>query len=217
MKTLAVMSQKGGSGKSTLALHLAAEAATRGRKVLLLDLDPQGNLVGWAQRRGDELPPDVDAIHVAKLKAELTTAKAEGIDLVVLDTAPNADRPSVQAAEAADLILVPCRPAQFDLDAIRATLATVRLTRRPHRVVLNAAPIRSRVVDEAIAVIRREGGQVSPVIVRQRVAFQHCLTDGRTAAEFEPGGAAAQEITQLLADLKASKHENVKSPKPPTG
>jgi len=40
MKTLAVMSQKGGSGKSTLALHLAAEAAARGRKVLLLDLDP---------------------------------------------------------------------------------------------------------------------------------------------------------------------------------
>src|ERR1700722_143447 len=216
MKTLAVMSQKGGSGKSTLALHLAAEAAARGRKVLLLDLDPQGNLVGWAQRRGD-LPPDVDAIHVAKLKAELAAAKDEGVDLVLLDTAPNADRPSVQAAEAADLILVPCRPAQFDLDAIRATLATVRLTRRPHRVVLNAAPIRSRVVDEAIAVIRREGGQVSPVIVRQRVAFQHCLTDGRTAAEFEPGGAAAQEITQLLADLKASKHENVKSPKPPTG
>jgi chromosome partitioning protein len=201
MKTLAVMSQKGGAGKSTLALHLAAEAAGRGLKVLLLDLDPQGNLVGWAQRRGDELPPDVDAIHVTKLKSELTAAQGGGVDLVVLDTAPNADRPSVQAAEVADLILVPCRPAQFDLDAIRATLATVRLTRTPHRVVLNAAPIRSRVVDEAIAVIEKEGGQVSPVIVRQRVAFQHCLTDGRTAAEFEPGGAAAQEIASLHDDM----------------
>ena len=207
MKTLAVMSQKGGSGKSTLALHLAAEAAARGRKVLLLDLDPQGNLVGWAQRRGD-LPPDVDAIHVAKLKAELAAAKAEGVDLVLLDTAPNADRPSVQAAEAADLIVVPCRPAQFDLDAIRATLATVRLTRRPHRVVLNAAPIRSRVVDEAVAVIRREGGEVSSVIVRQRVAFQHCLTDGRTAAEFEPGGAAAQEIADLHDDMMKCLHDD---------
>lgn len=207
MKTLAVMSQKGGSGKSTLALHLATEAASRGRKVLLLDLDPQGNLVGWAQRRGNELPPDVDAIHVAKLQAELAAAKAEGVDLVVLDTAPNADRPSVQAAEAADLVLVPCRPAQFDLDAIRATLATVRLTRRPHRVVLNAAPIRSRVVDEAIAVIGREGGQVSPVIVRQRVAFQHCLTDGRTAAEFESGGAAAQEIANLHDDVMKCLHD----------
>src|SRR3954462_4107491 len=141
MKTLAVMSQKGGSGKSTLALHLATEAAARGRKVLLLDLDPQGNLVGWAQRRGDELPPDVDAIHVAKLKAELAAAKAEDVDLVVLDTAPNADRPSVQAAEAADLILVPCRPAQFDLDAIRATLATGRLTARPPRPDLGTRPL----------------------------------------------------------------------------
>src|SRR3954449_6404401 len=131
--------------------------------------------------------------------------------LVVLDTAPNADRPSVQAAEAADLILVPCRPAQFDLDAIRATLATVRLTRRPHRVVLNAAPIRSRVVEEAIAVIKREGGQISPVIVRQRVAFQHCLTDGRTAAEFEPGGAAAQEMTGLYDDMMKCFHDNMPS------
>jgi chromosome partitioning protein len=211
MKTLAVMSQKGGSGKSTIALHLAAEAAVRGQKVLLLDLDPQGNLVGWAQRRGDELPPDVDAIHVAKLKAELAMAKSEGINLVVLDTAPNADRPSVQAAEAADLILVPCRPAQFDLDAIRATLATVRLSRRPHRVVLNAAPIRSRVVDEAVAVIKREGGQVSPVIIRQRVAFQHCLTDGRTAAEFEPGGAAAHEMTDLYDDMMKCLHDEASS------
>src|SRR3954454_19641724 len=211
MKTLAVMSQKGGSGKSTLALHLAVEAAARGQTVLLLELDPQGNLVGWAQRRGDELPPDVDAIHVAKLKSELAAAKAEGINLVVLDTAPNADRPSVQAAEAADLILVPCRPAQFDLDAIRATLATVRLSRRPHRVVLNAAPIRSRVVDEAVAVIKREGGQVSPVIIRQRVAFHHCLTDGRTAAEFEPGGAAAQEMTDLYDDMMKCLHDGISS------
>jgi chromosome partitioning protein len=57
------------------------------------------------------------------------------------------------------------------------------------------------VVDEAIAVIGREGGQVSPIIVRQRVAFQHCLTDGRTAAEFEPGGPAAQEIADLHDDM----------------
>ena len=100
MQTLALMSQKGGAGKSTLALHLAAEGAARGLRVLLLDLDPQGNLMGWGKRRGD-LPPDVDAIHASKL----------------------ADRASVQAAEAADLILIPCRPVTFDLDAITATRA----------------------------------------------------------------------------------------------
>jgi chromosome partitioning protein len=65
------------------------------------------------------------------------------------------------------------------------------------------------VVDEAVAVIRREGGEVSSVIIRQRVAFQHCLTDGRTAAEFEPGGAAAQEIADLHDDMMKCLHEDV--------
>lgn len=47
MMTVALVSQKGGAGKSTLALHLTAEAATRGRRALLIDLDPQGNIAKW--------------------------------------------------------------------------------------------------------------------------------------------------------------------------
>jgi cellulose biosynthesis protein BcsQ len=61
MKTVAVISQKGGSGKSTLSIHLATEPARAGGKALLIDLDPQGNAVRWAGRRGEELPPDVSA------------------------------------------------------------------------------------------------------------------------------------------------------------
>jgi chromosome partitioning protein len=63
-------------------------------------------------------------------------------------------------------------------------------------------------VEEAIAVIEREGGQTSPIIVRQRVAFQHCLTDGRTAGEFKPNGAAAQEIADLHDDVMKYLHDD---------
>ena len=63
-------------------------------------------------------------------------------------------------------------------------------------------------MEEAIAVIEREGGQTSPIIVRQRVAFQHCLTDGRTAGEFEPNGAAAQEIANLHDDVMRCLHDD---------
>lgn len=44
MKILAVVNQKGGVGKSTLCTHLAHAAVEAGKRVLLVDLDPQGNL-----------------------------------------------------------------------------------------------------------------------------------------------------------------------------
>jgi chromosome partitioning protein len=206
MQVFVIASQKGGAGKTTIAVHLAT-AAANDRRVLVMDLDPQGSAMEWASRRGDKAP-DVTAAHPATISKEIERARADGYDLVILDTAPHADHAALQAARNADLVVIPCRPATFDIAAISATLDLCKLANKPAVVVLNAAPIRSRVVDETIDAVRERGGSVSPVIIRQRVAFQHCLIDGRTAAEFEPGGAAATEIASLMMTLTASKQEH---------
>jgi chromosome partitioning protein len=139
MKTVAIISQKGGAGKTTIAIHLAVAAEKRGMKTALFDLDPQASASSWSDKRNKPSPAVVSA-QAGRLPALLEQARAQSADLVIIDSAPNADAASLAAARAADLILVPCRPAAFDLNAIGTTLSLAVVAGKPAFVVLNAVP-----------------------------------------------------------------------------
>ncbi len=197
MKTIAIISQKGGAGKTTLAVHLAVCAHLAGHRSAVIDLDPQATARKWADKRREE--PEVVGDHAERLPFLTEAAKNNGADLLVIDTAPNADRASLMAARAADLILIPCRPAAFDLDAIAATCDLADLARRPAWVLLSSAPVRSPLVEESRLGLEADGRRVAPFVLHQRVAFSHSVIDGRTAMEFEPFGKAAGELRDIYA------------------
>lgn len=205
MKTVAIISQKGGSGKTTLALHLAVAVTSAGHNVAVIDLDPQASAANWADRREAELPAVVSA-HASRLHHVLKTAADNEGDFAFLDTAPHSDRIAVEAARAADFVLIPCRPAILDMEAITNTLDLVRITKAPMAVVLNAVSPIGNETEEAAEAVASLGVAVCPVRLVNRIAFSRSLITGRTAQEIEPDGKAAQEIAHLHEFITSQLH-----------
>lgn len=197
MRTVAIISQKGGSGKTTMAVHLAVCAERQGQPTLILDLDPQGSACSWLHRRGDDAP-EVVAADPSQLAGLIQRAKEGGAGLVILDTAPHSDRTTALAAQLADVVLIPCRPTAFDVDAITSTLTITKLAEAHAKaaVVLNAIPTRGDYAEEVRAGLS-ELVTVAPIFLYQRAAYFNAVNDGRSVEEYEPKGKAAEEIRAL--------------------
>ncbi len=113
------------------------------------------------------------------------------------------------AVRAATLVVVPCRPGVFDLDAVTRTVAFAREVRKPYAVVINAAPPRREGVESPAVALARDslvkaqipvwGGQIT-----QRSNFSLALAQGAGAKEYESDSAAAAEIGRLWLAIERS-------------
>ena len=114
------------------------------------------------------------------------------------------------AARAADMVLIPCRPALLDFRAISTSADIVQLAHKVEAtaIVINACPPRGSLPDEAENALRAYSLTIAPIRIGNRTAFVRTLVDGLTAQEWEPGGKAATEIEQLYrwTRIQASKY-----------
>lgn len=211
MNVIAFASRKGGAGKSTLAAHLSVYADKPRSPALLIDTDPQGSLSLWHELRQADTPVLVKC-EARELPATLAAAKADGIGWAFIDTPPHNSAAIAEAIRAASMVVIPTRPAVFDLAAVQATIEMARELRKPHAVVINSAPprrgdVEPTIVAEARQAIEAMGAPVWAGQVTQRAALAHALASGQTAQEFETQGPAAAEMSRLwqgvLKSIKA--------------
>ncbi len=90
MAIISVIQQKGGVGKSTISANLAGELVRLGRRVAILDLDPQHSIANWAKLGHgllSELVEPVDVTSPEMFQAKVTVV-AQQTERVILDSPP---------------------------------------------------------------------------------------------------------------------------------
>lgn len=205
---VALLNQKGGVGKTTLALHIAGVWASRSRRVLVIDADPQGSALDWSERRGREgLSHLFGVIGLARdmLHRELP-AVSQGYDHVVIDGPPRVAGIARSALVAADLVVIPAQPSPFDGWASAEMLRLLDEARifRPElqaRMLLNRCPARTVIARETADALVGHDPAVLASRIGQRVAFADAARTGRLVCEIDSGILAAREIAALADEL----------------
>lgn len=129
MYTVAVLAQKGGVGKTTLVLNLATQAQLARKRTLVVDADPQATSSSWSLTRkeaGKNAPLVAAAANPKLLKEAIADAREEGFDWLFIDTPAGVSELPATAAAHADLVLLPCAPSKFDMDAMAPTVKLIK-------------------------------------------------------------------------------------------
>jgi chromosome partitioning protein len=204
-KVITIAQQKGGAGKTTLAAQLAVAFAAEGKRVAIVDIDPQASLADWHRLRDGaqvRYPLDMSEVAGYRVSTELSRVK-DSYDIVVVDSPPHAETEAKLAIRAADLVLVPVQLSPMDIWATGPTVQLARAAGVPVLLVLNRVPPRANIVQIMRGQLAEQELPVAQSTIGNRVAFAESMLEGLTVLESDPRSAAAAEIDALKQEIAA--------------
>ncbi|MEM7492325.1 MAG: ParA family protein [Pseudomonadota bacterium] len=200
MLVIAIATLKGGSGKTTLAAALAVLFEKDGRRVVIVDLDPQATASEWFEKRG--ATPNGQSLVVidcaaSRLQNHLSEMHGQGFDIALLDCPPGNGDASIQAASLADFVLLPTRGDSFDLASMRRTLELIDRAGSPHAIILNGYPLPYQDEETVRDTLATMGGNVCPSGLPFLKGFSKAHGSGQCVSETDAKSKATKLLTEV--------------------
>jgi chromosome partitioning protein len=206
---VAFAGQKGGSGKTTTAISIACEELARGRRVLLVDADPQGSTSTFASVASEvgAKAPTIVSMGAGLHRPDQLPALAQGYDVTVIDCPPRHGEILKAALMVADLVVLPCGPSALDAWALGASVDLINEAKVIRPDLLAVVLITKKTARTAIGQGAREvlGASGLPVLHSEmfhRVTYAEAPAAGVGPSIYAPSSPAADEVRALADELE---------------
>jgi chromosome partitioning protein len=206
-RILVAATGKGGAGKSTSIACLAAYWHSKGKRVAMLDADPNQTLTRWHAKGSDlskmTLKTMIDEHEIIPTIAELSSRH----DVVLVDCAGFGNQAMIFAIGAADLVIIPSMTDEANIFEALKTKRVVDSAAQLTRRAIASRAVLCRVKRSQVAVHARnqlETLKVDPLEAQfnDRVAFQEASFYGTSVITLAPGGGAAEDVAQVAREIE---------------
>jgi len=146
-RIIAIANQKGGVGKTTTSINLASALAEKGKKVLVIDTDPQGNTTSGFGIDKNEIDHTIYELMIGECSIDEVITKnvvkgIDGVDIIpsisgirddydfiIIDCPPSLSMLTVNAMTTANTVLVPIQCEYYALEGLSQLVHTVNLVK----------------------------------------------------------------------------------------
>lgn len=210
-KVISILNQKGGTTKTTTSTNLASCLAVKhDKRVLLVDLDgKQGSASDWANSRVGEPgdPSIIPTVVMGKQLARDLPKITAGYDIVIVDGAGQVNELSGGAIKAADLVVIPVQPSQYDIwatgDLVQLVKDRQEITDgKPLAVMLVARAIVGTLMErDARTALEGFGLPILKTQTHQRQSYVNGIIEGRSVSDLPTRDPARKEIEALADEI----------------
>ncbi len=205
MAIIAFIGNKGGVGKTTLAINIATTLNEKS-PTSLLDADPQGSTLHWADMIDSESKPNI--IDATGNVAQAVKKHRDQTEHLLIDCPPQLHSKQTQVAlQHCDIAVIPVLPSPLDLWATVAVNEAIVEARKKNQdlkalLVINQLEPRTRLSRLVLDAIGELDTPVAATNLHRRVVYRSSILEGKSVSQMgRPGAIAADEINRLITEV----------------